>query len=372
MDKYLEPIKIAIITFPFIAAIFTVPFLIFQYKKYGYVNKIRLVIVYSLLLFLINAYYLVILPLPNIERIHPLKKPITEYMQLIPFTFIFDFLKETKVQLNEPSTYLMILKERAFLQVILNVMLLMPLGVYCRYYFRKSLGKTVLITFLISLFFEITQITGLYGIYEAPYRLFDVDDLMLNTFGGMIGYLLAPKITYFLPGSDKFDVGIDLKSMQVGFIRRFVGAGIDILINFTIITVFNNLVVSVVDLLLYYIILPYITNGITLGKLIVRIKIKGRRERITFKEILKRNGILFFTISIQLVLSFISPVFVLVYNLTISGYILYKTIKNDKILFYERISGTKNVIVCNEKDTLEEENIDLQKLNSLNKVALHR
>ncbi len=293
-------------------------------------------------------------------------------MQLIPFTFIFDFLKETKVQLNEPSTYLMILKERAFLQVILNVMLLMPLGVYCRYYFRKSLGKTVLITFLISLFFEITQITGLYGIYEAPYRLFDVDDLMLNTFGGMIGYLLAPKITYFLPGSDKFDVGIDLKSMQVGFIRRFVGAGIDILINFTIITVFNNLVVSVVDLLLYYIILPYITNGITLGKLIVRIKIKGRRERITFKEILKRNGILFLTISIQLVLSFISPVFVVVYNLIISGYILYKTIKNDKILFYERISGTKNVIVCNEKDTLEEENIDLQKLNSLNKVALHR
>ncbi len=74
MDKYLEPIKIAIITFPFIAAIFTVPFLIFQYKKYGYVNKIRLVIVYSLLLFLINAYYLVILPLPNIESIHPLKK----------------------------------------------------------------------------------------------------------------------------------------------------------------------------------------------------------------------------------------------------------------------------------------------------------
>ncbi len=40
MDRYLEPIKIAIITFPFIAAVFTVPFLIFQYKKYGYVNKI--------------------------------------------------------------------------------------------------------------------------------------------------------------------------------------------------------------------------------------------------------------------------------------------------------------------------------------------
>ncbi|NFU38767.1 RDD family protein, partial [Clostridium sporogenes] len=146
----------------------------------------------------------------------------------------------------------------------------------------------------------------------------------------------------------------------------------DILINFTIITIFNNLVVSVVALLLYYIILPYITNGITLGKLIVRIRIKGSRERVTFKEILKRNGILFFIISIQLVLSFIAPVFVVAYNLTILCYILYKTIKNDKILFYERISGTKNVIVCNEKDVLKEKNINLQKINSLNEVILHR
>lgn len=38
---------------------------------------------------------------------------------------------------------------------------------------------------------EITQLTGLWRIYPCAYRLFDVDDLMLNISGVMAGYALA-------------------------------------------------------------------------------------------------------------------------------------------------------------------------------------
>lgn len=38
---------------------------------------------------------------------------------------------------------------------------------------------------------EITQLTGLWGIYPCAYRLFDVDDLILNISGAMAGYALA-------------------------------------------------------------------------------------------------------------------------------------------------------------------------------------
>lgn len=365
MYRYFEPIKFALMTFPFIAAIFTLPFLVFQYKTYGYINKIRAGVMYSLLLFLISAFYLVILPLPSIQSVGVFRKPLIEYMQLTPFTFIFDFLKETRVKWNEPSTYLNLIKERALLQAFFNAMLLMPLGVYCRYYFRKSLKTTVLITFLLSLFFELTQLTGLYGIYKVPYRLFDVDDLMLNTFGGLIGYLLAPKITWFLPESDKFDIGIDFENMQVGFVRRSTAAIIDVAINFVVVILFKSMIISLVTVMIYYVILPYISNGRTIGKWIVGTRIKGRRENLMLTEILERNSLLILMLAMEAV-AFVDPVIMIGYNLMMVVYILYKTIKNDKILFYEKISGTKNMIVFRQKVRGKE------KINGINNVALQR
>ncbi|SKC73757.1 VanZ family protein [Maledivibacter halophilus] len=360
MDRYLEPIKIAFITFPIIAALFTFPFLVFQYKKYGYINKIRSIVLYSLLLFFITAYYLVILPLPNIKDIGNFQKPITKYMQLIPFTFILDFLKETNLQWNQPSTYLNILGERALLQAVFNVILLMPLGIYLRYYFRKSLGKTIIITFLISLFFETTQVTGLYGIFKTPYRLFDVDDLILNTFGGILGYLLAPKITYFLPNSDKYDVNIDFKNMQLSFTRRVVAAIIDFIIVLSIIILLKSKYSAALVLISYYIFLPYKTNGRTVGKWMTRMQLKGSADKLMLKEISIRSCIFLLILSMQILLTFITPVLTIIYNLVLLTYIIFRTIENDKILFYEKISGTRNIIVLEEESSRHKSKISIR------------
>ena len=93
-----------------------------------------------------------------------------------------------------------------------NIALLVPLGFYLRYYFRRRLFPSVLLALGVSLFFELTQLSGLYGIYPRAYRLFDVDDLICNTLGGFLGYVLTGPLMKVLPDRD----GIDKRSYQKG------------------------------------------------------------------------------------------------------------------------------------------------------------
>ena len=84
---YLNIIKVAFLTFPFLAMLITIPYIISQYRKYGSIHSLRTVIVYSFVLYLLTAYFMVILPLPSIESV---KNLTTQTMQLIPFSFILD------------------------------------------------------------------------------------------------------------------------------------------------------------------------------------------------------------------------------------------------------------------------------------------
>src|SRR5690606_18128101 len=81
------------------------------------------------------------------------------------------------------------------------LLLLMPLGVYLRYYLvaLRAWWKALFLIGCVTLFYEVTQVTGIYGIYDCPYRLFDVDDLILNGSGGLVGYFLAPIVLALFP-----------------------------------------------------------------------------------------------------------------------------------------------------------------------------
>ena len=57
MNSYIFPIKAAVITFPFLAMIITAPFLIYYYRKYGQLGKLRSLILYSFVFYLLSAYY---------------------------------------------------------------------------------------------------------------------------------------------------------------------------------------------------------------------------------------------------------------------------------------------------------------------------
>ncbi|MGZ7305265.1 VanZ family protein, partial [Streptococcus pyogenes] len=68
---------------------------------------------------------------------------------------------------------------------------------------------------------------GLYFIYPRPYRLFDVNDLFVNTLGGTIGFLVTPLFTFLLPTREEMDAESYAKDNRVTFTRRFVAWLID-------------------------------------------------------------------------------------------------------------------------------------------------
>ncbi|GKU79636.1 permease [Paenibacillus sp. L3-i20] len=395
MNDYLFPIKQAFFTFPFLAFALTIPFLIVQYRKYGYVNKLRAVILYSLLLYSITAYYLVILPLPKVIDNCTGYGSIWSYMQLQPFSFVSDIARETNFAWNSMSSYVALLQERSFLQVIFNVVLMIPLGIFLRYYFRFRLIGTAFIAFLVSLFYETTQVTGLYGFYSCPYRLFDVDDLILNTSGVIIGFIVAPILNYLLPRSDKLDEKVNLNEVKVGLIRRGISFAIDMFVLMIVSSVIYIIlygsgsialgttpdsasfwmIASGIAVLIYFVAFPAMFGGRTLGKWITRIHIVEDNKRdtkgfISWKGLLKRYALLYFGIfgTIRL-LVFISDygdipieavvgirIIIFMVVLVFAVHIVWSMLKGDKLLFYERISGTRNVVTTVSKS---EEQVEL-------------
>src|SRR5699024_9069950 len=175
-----------------------------------------------------------------------------------------------------------------FLTAFLNVLILLPLGVYMRYFFKKTMTipRTVLVGFLVSLFFEITQITGLYGIYTCPYRLFDVNDLLLNTTGAVFGFILAPLIWALFPSEEK----VLEKSQRIREeavikpLQIFMGIIVDILIvsiSWSILTLFARLenpiihfLFIVVGMFILQFVIPLLTKGTTLGTKMLRFKLR--------------------------------------------------------------------------------------------------
>ena len=275
---YVFSIKTSIMFFPIIACLFTIPYILKQYHKYGSINKLRTLIVYSFILYMMTIYFLVILPLPDISEVVNNK---FEY-NLIPFSFINDIIKETSFNIMIPSTYLKALTEHCIYVVIFNILMTVPFGMYLRYYYKSSFKKVLFLSFFLSLFFELTQLTGLYFIYPKPYRLFDVDDLLLNTTGGVLGYFLFGLIEKYLPSRDKIDEDSKEKGQVISGLRRLTYFFLDLFIFtffYSLVSIFiNNEFTKYICLIIYYILIPYLKNGYTLAGKFLNIKIVSENK----------------------------------------------------------------------------------------------
>lgn len=87
-QSYLFPISYAFLSFPAAALLFTLPFLIVQYRRHGYIHKLRGLLLYLLLLYLLNALFLIMLPFPATR--HNLA-PTGGSLQLAPFSSLRRF-----------------------------------------------------------------------------------------------------------------------------------------------------------------------------------------------------------------------------------------------------------------------------------------
>ncbi|WP_028042085.1 VanZ family protein [Candidatus Stoquefichus massiliensis] len=277
MSVYLIPIQVAMIVFPLIAFCLTLPYTIYQYHKYGSIPILRTLIIFSFIYYLINAYFMTMLPLPSIESVAKMTSPT---MELRPFHSVYEIIRTTPFIYNDPSTYLPTLKESNMMVTLFNILLTLPFGIYLRYYFQCSLKKTIFLSFLLSLSFELIQLSALFGIYPRPYRLFEVDDLITNTLGGTLGYAMTPLFARFLPTREKLDAIAYEKGQKVSKPRKFFAFMIDAIFIAFIMIIFHFFQISFhisyfIIITVFYIILPFFKHGQTPGKLLTRIALEN-------------------------------------------------------------------------------------------------
>lgn len=356
--NYINIIKTACIYFPIIALIVTIPYILKEYHKYGSIHLLRAFIIYSFILYLMTSYFLVILPLPSIETV---RNMTSSYIQLIPFKFIYNII--LKVKFN----YLFFTNKEVY-EVLFNILLTVPLGLYLRYFFKLDKKKVIKLSFLYSLFFELTQLTGLYFIYPRPYRIFDIDDLILNTFGGYLGYVLTPIITKKLPTRDELDILAYKLGTKISIFKRLVSILIDISIYIILLVAFRKIkYIEIIMFIIYFILIPSLTKGYTFGKKFVNIKlITLSFDTPKWYQYVARYILLLLDIVILLIVLIGIPLLIVGnYNnlittlnseyvivllityifviLTISMYLLINNIINKKLFLYEKISKTKNI-----------------------------
>lgn len=288
---YITAIKFAVLVFPVLAFVLTLPYVIVQYFKYGSVSFLRSLILYTFIFYLLSAYFLVIMPLPHRSEVGPGRE-----LNLVPFKFVEKFKAETVLNIHDSSTYLAAMRQECLYVVLFNVLMTMPFGMYMRYYFRQNIVTTTILTFALSAFFEFTQYTGLYFIYEGSYRICDVDDLIQNTFGGILGYILMCIVGLIVPvpTRDDIDKKAYTKGLRVSGLRRSVMFLIDFLVYglITLVAVYKvgkwYTAVTVCTFIVYYVLFPVIFGGRTFGCCVTRLKIAAPNHkyiRMIFRNI---------------------------------------------------------------------------------------
>ena len=360
MEIYKLPIQVAIIVFPVIAFILTLPFLVYEYRKFGSIHIIKSVVFFSFILYIITAYFMVILPLPKIEDVLKYKGNIA---QLHPFRFINDITVTTNFKINDLNSLLRFLNKSTVYTVILNFFLLLPFGVYLRYLFDRKWYQSIILSFLLSLFFELTQLTGLYGIYPRPYRLFDVDDLIINTLGGFFGFLITPLLTVFLPSKKELNERSLIKGQKVSLVRRSVSLLIDLILLSAFTLIFRIIFLRtnfedyylLASITLYFIIIPLLNNTKTIGKVLLKLEVVSTNNKygimkVVFRNILLSFIILFPTSWLKLLKGNISDIsfyiiiciLIVIEIVNFIYYIIPYGEEKNHLFLYERISQTKN------------------------------
>jgi glycopeptide antibiotics resistance protein len=304
---YTQPIYVAAIFFVILAIMLFIPWLIYTYRKYNYLPLSTTLITFSFIFYFLSALFLVLLPLPEIRDTCSLQKPDTQHFSLVPFQFVADTFENSGIVISQPGTYMRLFKQPSFYQAFFNFLLLLPFGVYLRYFFqeKKYWKKALSFTFGLTLFYEVTQVTGIYGIYNCAYRIFDVDDLILNTAGGVLGFFIAPAVLALFPSKQKVNAKAEkllaldeVKAMSVllaiiidFFISDLV---VQIVLNMTNVNVVSEFIARSIALFIMLFIIPLLWSGHTIGTKIMGYRYDSKVcTAETNKRLFKRFGAIY-------------------------------------------------------------------------------
>lgn len=114
----------------------------------------------------------------------------------------------------------------ALRQLLLNVVLFVPLGVFGRRLLEWPAAVTILAGIGVSGLIELTQGTAAFGLLPCRWRIADADDLIANSVGAAIGVAIAPLVLSWVSRARALE-GRRLDPRPVTRARRWLGAVVD-------------------------------------------------------------------------------------------------------------------------------------------------
>lgn len=295
MDVHSVSAVLAIFFGAFLLPLFFIPYVAWSYRHRGRLGYGHALIVASAVIYAVALWTYTILPLPDAASMDCSTGGVAP--RLTPFGS-FD-----KVDWAANGW-----RDSMLQQIIFNVIFFIPFGMLARHLAPKVKPVWIIVAGAgMSLLIELTQLTGIWGLYPCSYRLFDVDDLLANTLGAAIGVGLAPLLR-FIPGQE---ASPPKQSVTVTRSRRLLGMAVDYLsVVITSLAIYLLLVVTAREIgwlspdasyshiygwstlvvgTLILLVVPCVARGATLGQLVTFIRpISGDGHAPTRSAILRR------------------------------------------------------------------------------------
>ncbi|WP_214367252.1 VanZ family protein [Pseudonocardia sp. H11422] len=194
MNDRVLPAVVAVLLGGLLAVALLVPYVAVSFRRRGALGAGHVVLAVGTLVYGLALVAYVLLPLPDVDAAFCTRYARLGEPQLRPLQFLRDIRSE---QVGSGARALV--ANPAVQQVVFNVALFLPFGAFLRYLGKRSILFATVAGAGVSLLIEFTQLTGIWGVYPCPYRLFDVDDLLANTTGALLGAAAAPLLR-LVPG----------------------------------------------------------------------------------------------------------------------------------------------------------------------------
>jgi glycopeptide antibiotics resistance protein len=224
IDRWTWPAYVGVIGGALLFAAFLVPALAWQSRRYGGLSGRRLVGAAAVAVYGVALVAYTLLPLPSGDLARWCAQYGVAGAELVPFHSLADIRHDT-AGLGLGAT----LRSAAVLQVVFNVVLFVPWGLLVRRYLGRGVVVTTLSGLAASVLVETTQYTGIFGLIPCSYRVADVDDVLANTLGALLGALAAPLLLRWMPRAAELEARRD-RARPVTVWRRWLGMLLDALL----------------------------------------------------------------------------------------------------------------------------------------------
>jgi glycopeptide antibiotics resistance protein len=176
---------IAILCGGVLAVVVFLPVVAYRYRKAGRLRLIDMVMLVAVMVYAMSLWTYTLVPIPETSH----------YKCIKPNYHLFQFVSDIRKSWANGGH---LIRNKVVLQVLFNFVFFMPLGAFIRWVGKRGVVVATMVGLLVTALIETTQGSAVWGIFPCPYRMFDVDDLFLNTTGALCGSILAWPVAVLL------------------------------------------------------------------------------------------------------------------------------------------------------------------------------